>query len=460
MLTNRIGILAALVGLGLAGGHCLAQATAPTVFVGNNGNLLGAVTSLQPDDTGALVEVDYLVIDQRAPGEPSLPGTNVEGIALSADGRFLATGHATALNPEQLTIIEVASDGTMQIVDRFQVPNAPLGMAWVDDRYLVVAESNFGSSYARVYRYTPGATPMTGSLVETDATPEGNFITNIESDPSRRLIFVQDSAFGGGIANVTSYEVDADGRLSEAGFVFTAPNFALDMALAPNGQWLYAGGGISGDGHAVLGMTVGFAGALDLIPGSPFTSPGDSPAWVTVSPDDRFVYAGHGGDATVQGFGIDQASGALSFLGVSFDVGTQGTLGTVGTLALPGFNILLVTDNSTVIDGISGIYSFRIEDTGDITQIGDIVTLQGSQPDNFVVWQPPVDDCRADLDGDGQLTLFDFLAFQKPVRRRRPRRRLRRRRAADAVRLPGLPERVRRRLRVTPEPGGPTPARS
>ena len=409
-MTSRTTVaLAMLAGTSVA----LGQASQPTVFVGNNGNLLGAVTSLQPDASGALVQVDYVVIDERPAGTASLPGTNVEGIALSAGGRFLATGHATALDPEQLTIIEVASDGTMQIVDTFSVPNAPLGMAWVDDEYIVVAESNIGDSFARVYRYTPGASPMTGSLVQTDITAAGGtFITNVESDPSRRLIFVQDSAFGGGTANVTSYEVSDTGALTERGFVFTAPNFALDMAIAPNGAWLYAGGGISGTGNDVLGFSVDGLGGLDTIAGSPFISPGDSPAWVTVSPDSRFVYAGHGRDATVQGFAIDQSTGALSALGVSFDVGSQGTLGTVGTLELPAGNFLFVTDNSTVFDGMSGIYSFRIEDTGDITQIGDIVMTPGSQPDNFVVWQPGTDDCRADLDGDGQLTLFDFLAFQ------------------------------------------------
>jgi len=388
------------------------QATDPTVFVGNNGNLLGAVTSLQPDASGALVQIDYIVIDERPPGSGSLPGTNIEGIALSASGRFLATGHATALDPEQLTIIEIDTDGTMQIVDTFQVPNAPLGMAWVDDEYIAVAESSLGSSFARVYRYTPGASPMTGSLVQRDITAEGTFITNIEADHDRRLVFVQDSDFGGGSANVTAYEVDADGMLAETGFVFTSPNFALDMWLAPNGEWLYAGGGISGTSNDVLGFRVGPFGSLEVMPGSPFLSPGDSPAWVTVSPDDRFVYAGHGRDATVQGFSTDDETGALTALGVSFDVGGQGTLGTVGTLALPAGNFLFVTDNSTSFDDMSGIYSFRIEDNGDITQIGDIVMTPGSQPDGFVVWQPGGDDCRADLDGDGVLTLFDFLAFQ------------------------------------------------
>ncbi len=388
------------------------QATDPTVFVGNNGNLLGAVTSLQPDATGALVQVDYLIIDERPSGTGSLPGTNVEGIALSPSGRYLATGHATALDPEQLTIIEVDADGTLEIVDTFLVPNAPLGMAWVDDEHIVVGESNLGASYARVYRYTPGGSPMAGSLVEVDATPEGSFITNIEADHDQRRIFVQDSAFGGGTANVTAYEVDADGQLSETGSVFTAPNFALDMWLAPNGEWLYAGGGISGTGRDVLGFRVGAFGSLEVMPGSPFISPGDSPAYITVSPDNRFVYAGHGRDATVQGFSTDSETGALRVLGVSFDVGGQGTLGTVGTLALPAGNFLFVTDNSTSSDGMSGIYSFRIEDDGDITQIGDIVMTPGSQPDNFVVWQPGGDTCRADLDGDGQLTIFDFLAFQ------------------------------------------------
>ncbi|MEO1007273.1 MAG: GC-type dockerin domain-anchored protein [Planctomycetota bacterium] len=404
----RASLIVAFVPAPLA----LGQAADPTVLVANNGNLLGAVTSFQPGPDGGLVEVDYLVIDERPAGDPAERGTNVEGIALSPGGRFLATGHATALDPEQLTIIEVRRDGTLQQLDEFLVPNAPLGIAWVADDLVAVAESALGDSTARVYRYTPGAEPGQGSLVQTDATETGTFITNLESDPRRRLLFVQDSDFGGGAANVASYEVDDDGELLLVDRVFTSPNFALDMALAPNGDWLYAGGGISGTGSDVLGFSVASGGGLGFIGGSPFASPGDSPAWVTVTGDSRYVFAGHGRDATVQGFATDAVTGALSATGASFDVGSQGTLGTVGTLTLPAGEFLYVTDNSTVFDGLSGIYAFRVENDGALVQVGDIVPTQGSQPDNFVVWEPATIDCPPDLDGDGELTVFDFLAFQ------------------------------------------------
>jgi len=405
---QRIITCAALAALS---GTAPGQSADPMVFVGNNGNLLGAVSSMRPGPDGALELVDFLVIDERAPGAPALPGTNVEGIAISPGGRFLATGHATALDPEQLSIIEVKPDGALQLLDTFDVPNAPLGIAWIADDLVAVAESNIGASTARLYRYTPGDEPGEGTLRQTDATGTGTFITNLLADPARRLLFVQDSDFGGSAARVSSYTVGEDGGLSLLAEAFTAPNFALDMALAPNKEWLYAGGGISGDGQSVLGFTVTADGDVQTMRGSPFDSPGDSPAWVTVTGDSRFVYAGHGRDATVRGFATDSDTGELAALGVSFDVGTQGTLGTVGTLDLPQGRFLYVTDNSTVIDGVSGIYTFAVADDGSIDQVGPLADTGATQPDNFVTWTPG-DDCRPDLDGDGELTLFDFLTFQ------------------------------------------------
>lgn len=46
---------------------------------------------------------------------------------------------------------------------------------------------------------------------------------------------------------------------------------------------------------------------------------------------------------------------------------------------------------------------------------------------NQLIW---LLDCQADIDGDGALTFFDFLAFSGPLRRGRPGGRLRVRRAA------------------------------
>ncbi|UYV11578.1 MAG: hypothetical protein NCW75_09725 [Phycisphaera sp.] len=99
---------------------------------------------------------------------------------------------------------------------------------------------------------------------------------------------------------------------------------------------------------------------------------------------------------------------AVGAQGITYDIGPAGQPGTGGS-ARPG-----VRENSLGTD-VRGLNPSRIPDcnengTHDLLDIanGDSadVNLNGI-PDECEV--PP---CYADLDGDGELTLFDFLAFQ------------------------------------------------
>ena len=84
----------------------------------------------------------------------------------------------------------------------------------------------------------------------------------------------------------------------------------------------------SGTGQAVIGYTIEDDAGFQSIPGSPFNSPGDSPAYCAASSDDAYLFVGHGGDATVRSFAI-AGDGALTYTGFTFDVGPQGTIGDI-----------------------------------------------------------------------------------------------------------------------------------
>ncbi len=371
-----------------------AQTSSPTVFVTNDGNNEGAVTSFGFNTDGTLRMLDRLVI-----GTGSDPGTNATAIDISADGAWLATGHATAFTEEQLTIIEVAPDGTLSITGEFLVPyGTPLDVAWIDSEYLAVATSDFGGleNGVVIYRWDDGR------LEEVDRAQFGSFTTNLLMDRRQRVLYAQNSPFSGG--DVRGFAVDAEGQLELVNISPTGTNFPLGMGISPDGERLYAACGISGSRHDIVAFDVNVGGSLEFDFRSPFLSPGDSPKLVKVSDDGRWLFAGHGADATLQGFEIE--GGSLFPTGVSFDVGLQGSLGDAEILG----DTIIVTDNTTAIDGISGVYAFRLETDGTITQLGDIADSGGTQPDQIAVW--PGDSCRADLTGDGELDFFDFLEFQ------------------------------------------------
>ncbi|MFG0284436.1 MAG: GC-type dockerin domain-anchored protein [Phycisphaerales bacterium JB039] len=386
---------------GLAGLLCAlpaaAQTASPAVFVTNDGNNEGAVTSFGFNPDGTLRQLDRVVI-----GTGSDPGTNATSIDVSADGRFLATGHATAFDPEQLTIISVAPDGSLAIAGEFLVPNAPLDLAWIDEQYLAVATTNYGGANNGVGIFRWDA--VAGTLTEVDRVAFGTFTSNVLMDRTRRVLYAQDSPFSSG--EVRGYQVGLDGRLEFINAESTAPNFPLGMGMTPDGTRLYSACGISGSGFDIVAFDVDPGGALSFDFRSPFISPGDSPKLIKVSADGQWAFAGHGRDATLRGFEIDDG-GLLIPTGVTFDVGLQGSLGDAEIIG----ETIIVTDNTTAIDGISGVYAFRIEMDGSITQLGAIASSGGTQPDQIAVW-PGGDSCRADVNGDGLLDFFDFLEFQ------------------------------------------------
>lgn len=380
-----------------------AQADQPALFVANNGNLEGAVSSMSLSG-GVPALVQKLVLGIKVSGGPNVPGTNAYEMSLSPDGRHLAISHATALTTEQVSLVRIHPDLSLELLGVFSVPDSPLDVQWIDDTFLAVAKSSVsGNNEVAIYEIDFMQSPP--GAVERDRQFTGLFSTYLEKHPTLRVLYTQDSSLSGAGARVSTWEVSSSGTLTLIDEDVTAPVYSLEIAVSPRGDYLFTTGGISSGGHAINGFFVAANGSLDPTPGSPYFSSGQSPADCEVSDSGDYLVVGHGTDATVRTFFITGAVGNLIETGALYDLGTQGSIGDVREHD----GMVYVTDSWTV-NGTAGVHTFELGANGELTKIGQHVSTGATSANAIAYWEP--DSCPADCDGSGSLDVFDFLCFQ------------------------------------------------
>lgn len=390
------GLTAAIACLSLSAGRAQAQAEFPCVFVCNNGNLEGSVTTYKLYQDGSVAFLFKFVTGSRPNTQTPEPGSNAQALALSPNGRYIAVGHGTENQvTERITMLVVAPDGTTSRLANFTTADTPIKLRWVTDELLAVTRITSGSG-TRMYRFNP-AVP---SLTQIDDEPTGSFSTWIAVHPGRQFVYSGDSTS----RTITCMRVESDGTLTTIETESTGSSYPLGLGISPDGTKIYGGGGISNGGNKVVAFTIDGTGAIDAVPLMPFVSPGSSPKQVEVTANGLYAAVGHGTDSTVRMFAIDQKTGELTSTGFLFDVGLQGTLGDITAFG----DWIFFTDRSTATDGLRGLYSFTVNPDGSLTQNGALIDSQGTEPLQAEVWMPPAPPCPADLDGDGVVSASDL----------------------------------------------------
>ncbi len=361
----------------------LGQSALPAVFVENS--VSDEITSFTINPDGSLTFVgNYFSSDW--------PQT----IDLSPDGKHIVVGHGTANDEVEVAkIFQVNSDASLTEVVSTLVPDSPLDVLWIDNNIVAITETG-SPSFAHTYWFDPDK----ASLTPIDTQGTGSFNTHLTMLPDTRTFYSQDSSG----YTIQWVDVSGKGEMNSLGSINTNGVYPIDPVVTPNALHLYAAGGISNGGHSIVGMTIGKNGSLTPAPGSPYFSPGQSPAYLAVSGDSTILFVGHGTDATIRSFLIDPEDGSLTSTGFMFDVGLQGTIGDVVVLG----DQLFVGDESTAVDGIYGIYSFDIHPNGSFTMVG-LYETQGVRPEAMAVWDPESVGVPGDLDGDGIVSTSDLL---------------------------------------------------
>ena len=135
------------------------------------------------------------------------------------------------------------------------------------------------------------------------------------------------------------------------------------------------------DADPVLQDTFGVASAVDFFDPRPVFDNASHPSWGSASSP----------------VNVDPSPTPWFDNGDSLTAGTGTIVGTFDSTSGDGAII--------VANGDSTLFNAFDYDSLDATGIVDLLTAQ-------LEWLPSGSTCRADFDGDGQLTLFDFLAFQ------------------------------------------------
>ena len=363
-----------------------AQSMQPAVFVTNN--VSDEITSFTVNNDGSLNRIGNFVT-----------GEGPQAISLSPDGQYLAVGHGT-ISPttEELRIFRVNSDATLSHLITRLVPDSPLDVQWNSDRILTVAHTDVPSSVI-LFDYDGAA----NTLSQVDIEGSGDFTTSLDIARDGSLLFAQASFSN----RISSFGVDASGDATLIDAHSMGSNFAVAIKATNDGNFLYGAGGISGDDRRIFGYSVDANGQIDDLPAGSYTSPGISPKVLGVTADDQVLVAGHGNDSTIRSFLRDTITGDLTATPHVFDVGSQGTLGDLQVMG----DLMFVTDESTVNDGVKGLYSFRINADGSFTQLGPLVDTLGTRPEYIAAWEGLATTLACDFDGNTTCDLVDLNAL-------------------------------------------------
>lgn len=390
----------AVIGAALAtGGEALAQSATRAVFVAhyfpvNSVSPEGATIAafrINDDDTATLVE-----------NEPS--GEWTQSMALSPNGKWLASANGGGSLLEDLRVYRVEADASLTPVHTRTTPSSPLDMTWINDSLLAVVKTNQGNSEVIVYRWDES----TLTLTQADREPTGYFNSSIAAHPTRPWLYTQDSGIFGGLRTIKLFTVSPTGILTFVDF-YPSIDPPLDLVISPDGRWLFTGTGAystTGAGTVAVFSIDQDTGAVTEVAGSPFFTPGGLGYRSAISSDMRHLYVGHTQTENVLSFDFDQATGSLTPTGHVFNAGPRLSLGPITMLD----DLLVVLKDSN--DPI-GMWIFQTGADGSMTQVGPLYSTGNRRPEyGLVTWSPTTPVCRADFNGSGDVSVqdvFDFL---------------------------------------------------
>lgn len=361
--------------LSLCVSAALGQAFDKALFVTNNES--ATVSSLRVNYDGSL---------QLIGAYPT--GNKPQDCALSPDGRFLVVLNSDAdfTGPEQLNLFKVNLNGTLQ---------GPVATTTVADAPLAVGMSRNGFVLAPSTTDDKIESLLIGesSVVSLSNAPAGVFPLRPISSLDSRFVYCAGSISPD---DLVTFSLSPTGTLARINTIdIPSPAAAFGIALHPSGNMLYVSTGQSNkiNWYNVNQATGGLALGGSINPG------GNSVTELAVTPNGKWLYSVHVLSDTINVVRIN-ADGSLSSTFFSNyitsdarDVVTDG-------------RFVFATDE-TLLGGSVGIYGFQINQAnGSLAQLGFPTATGGFRPQFMALWSPPV--CDGDSDRNGVVEFRDI----------------------------------------------------
>jgi WD40 repeat protein len=216
----------------------------------NNGRQPGSVSVFSLGSDDALSEVS---------GSPFAVGEEVDAMAFSPDGRFLAT-----LGLTTLSVFSVGATGALTEVGATQVPSvAGNGLAFSPDGRLLAATDGTNGTVS-VFSFA-----SSGALTQVPGSPFGSnagYLAGAAFSPNGEFLATANVAVG---PPAPMFSVGPGGRLTEVAQPplppFRAGGGPDSVVFSPDGRLLAAS-----QGDRIADYSVASDGTLALAPGSPF----------------------------------------------------------------------------------------------------------------------------------------------------------------------------------------------
>lgn len=207
---------------------------------------------------------------------------NVDVYAIDKSGALKSLGLTVAIEPD---IQPVAIDPT--------------------GKFAYVADAGSNNVYAFAIDAASGKlTPVSGSPFPAGTAPDG-----VTTDPKGKFAYVANLGSG----DVYAYAINrSSGALTQVkGSPYTLGGSASWVGVDLKGKFAYVADYSTSGAGDIAGFNINArTGALTPLKGSPFAA-GSSPSWMTVDPNDKFLYVSNLGSNNISGYAIDSKSGAL-----------------------------------------------------------------------------------------------------------------------------------------------------
>jgi hypothetical protein len=343
--------------------NAVAQAEpAHAVFVMSNDAVANEVVAYPRADDGTLLPPIHYRTGGRGSGGTIDPLVSQGSLTLSSDGAWLVAANAGS---GTLSLFRVFG-GRLQLTD--QVPtqgSEPNAVAEYGN--VVYVLNTAGSSSVVGFRIQDNhLRPVRSSLRFLSANGVVPSSLTFSADGHRLLVAER------GTNQIDSFDVQADGTLSNLVATPSAGAGIFALTVAPNGTVIAAETGGGGSPSAESSYALQADGSLLPISIS-LPTLGVANCWNVVTPDGRFVYSSNAGTSSISGFAIG-ANGALAPIG-STVVGYNPAGSANLDIAVSRDGRYLYSLNAGT--GAVGIFAIRDTD-GSLTSLGAVAGLRAN----------------------------------------------------------------------------------